>query len=253
MRALLIFCVSAALLHAAISKNGYLKLRLPHRNSPPGSSNIVIVIVAFSLRSLDAVYQDLSNPDGVEVTTEGVTILVNETWSPPNPKISVINQDFSSPDVTKNIINSFASSMTSGQIDTLVDKVGQNTVAIIMSLVDAWKVLPEVSKGWTAQLSGDYNVVEDKGLGGTLIEVPNNEFMSAIFAKPDPGREKEFYENLVPETIDTLRESMTRRSVTEEFPKVTLYAGSYELVETFSVGNHIYTSTKYGYKMAASF
>ncbi|XP_068108370.1 serpin A12-like [Hyperolius riggenbachi] len=251
MKTLLMFCVSAALLCVAISKNEYLNVQIPYRNPPPGSSKSVNFITTFNLDSINSVFKDLNNAKGTAATPKGVTILVKKTWKPPNSRIP-ITANFTSADDATFKANNLMSSKTSGRINSLIDQVSNDTVVIIVYCVDGWNVLP-VSSGWTAPLNGKFKVVEDRNLSATLVEIPYDEFVSVIYAKPDPGTEDTLFPKLDPATIDTLRQSMTLKSISKEFPKVKLYTCVYEIVEMFSVGFTLRTYTEYGFMISLTY
>ncbi|XP_044127820.1 serine protease inhibitor A3L-like [Bufo gargarizans] len=253
MKILLFLCIGASLVHLGVQEYSYLTLTAPKHLPRQNSHDYVFLSLAFNLGFLDSVYEELENPEGTFHSADGVAVFLTDNRSPMNKNTKVMAADFENPTEAKAQLNKYVTDHTSGKIKNVFRSLDKNTDAVVISYVDKWKVPVSEGRKFTLQLTGEYNVMVNKELGFTMIEIPKNQYVAALYTIPDVGKEEAVGAVISDVNLALWRKSMTKQLINLEVPRATLYGCAALTTELVIDGDFEYIRSKYTARISATF
>lgn len=252
MQVLLFLCVGASLVHLGVQQNSYLTLHAPRHLPQQNSRDYVLISLEFHSALLGSLYEELDNPDSAFQSADEVVIFLSSNRLPANGNIKVTATDFNNPSEAKTQINNFLTLYTSGKIKNFFSDFTKDTDAVLISCADKWKVPVSGGRDFLVQLKGEYNVLVNKELGFTMVEIPKNQYITALYILPDIGKEEAVGAAINQTNLALWRNSLTQQLVTLEVPRATLYGCAALTAENIDIGFQ-YTRKKYASRIAATF
>ncbi|XP_056402437.1 serine protease inhibitor A3L-like [Hyla sarda] len=253
MKTLLFLCVGVSLVHLVVPKVSYMTIKAPRHLPPKNSLDFAFISVECDYQSLVSTYKDLDNPMSTFQSTDGVSIFLSSDRSPGNEDAQVIATNFKNPSEAKTQLNSHVTLKTSGKIKDLFSGFQESTDAVVVSCADKWKVPVSEGSQYPVQLKGEYNVMVDKNLGFTMLEIPRNQYVSALIILPDGGKEAAVSAAVNDANLAKWRKSLTKQVVDLEVPRATLYVCSALTTEIVLFDESEYKTNKFAAKIAVTF
>ncbi|ELK01172.1 serpin A12 [Pteropus alecto] len=152
---------------------------------------------------------------------------------------------------TEKQINDYISQKTRGKINNLINNIDPGTVMVLINCIffrAKWQheFDPKATKEKDFILDGNkpvkvpmmfrggiYSIGHDDQLSCTVLEMPYQNNMTAIFILPDEGKMKQVEEALGLDTFDRWKKLITRRVVDVSLPRFSI-TGTYNLKKTLS-------------------
>ncbi|XP_032035671.1 serpin A12 [Hylobates moloch] len=159
--------------------------------------------------------------------------------------------DFQNLEVTQKQINDFISHKTHGKINNLIENIDPGTVMLLANYIffrARWKheFDPNVTKEEDFFLeknssvkvpmmfrSGMYQVGYDDKLSCTILEIPYQKNITAIFILPDEGKLMHLEKGLQVDTFSRWKTLLSRRVVDVSVPRLHM-TGTFDLKKTLS-------------------
>ncbi|XP_073493592.1 serpin A3-3-like [Phyllobates terribilis] len=223
MKTLLFLCVGACFVHLGVLQSLYLTVKVPGHVPQKSPNDYVFISLEFNMASLKSIAAELDRPDSSFQSSDGVTVFLNDDQSAANKNMKVTAVDFNNPTEAETKLNSYVSEKTSGKIKNLFGDFIDSTDSVIVSCVDAWKVPVSGGRGYTVQLTGEYNAMVNTELGFTMIEIPKNQDIKVLIIIPDEGKEEIVGKPVTDENLTQWKKSLTRQRVNLEVPRCTLF------------------------------
>ncbi|KAM3918831.1 thyroxine-binding globulin-like [Leptodactylus fuscus] len=252
MKILLFLCIVASLVHLGIQQVSYLTMNIPRNLPPKDPFDYAIVAVEYKNKVLKETYGDLIK-SGSTIKSDGVTVFLNKEKIPLNKNAAVIATDFGNPTNVKTMLNNYVDEHTSGKIKHFFGDFIPNTDAVVLNYADNWKPLGSGGNQYNVQLTGQYNAMVNKDMGFTMIEIPKNKHLTALFVLPDEGKEQSVMAAVNSANLALWKKSMTLQSINLKIPKITLYTCAALTFETETSSEFEYQRTKYAGSIAATF
>ncbi|XP_069805964.1 serine protease inhibitor A3L-like [Dendropsophus ebraccatus] len=249
MKLLLFLCMGASLVHLGVQQFSYITSKVPRHLPPVNSNDFALLSVEFDRDALVYTYKELDNPDSKFHSNDGVTIFLSDGRTPGNQNAQVIAADFKDPK-TQTKLNDYVAAQTSGKIKNFFPGFKETTDAVVISCADKWKVPISGGRGYSVQLQGNYNVMKEKTLGFTMLEVKRDKYMNVLLILPDVGKENAVSAAANNNNMNKWRKSLTQQPVNVEVPLDTVYACTALTIETVRFDDFEYKSYKYASSMA---
>ncbi|XP_056402535.1 serpin A3-6-like [Hyla sarda] len=253
MKTLLFLCVGMSLLHLVVPQVSYLTLQIPRHLPAKNALDFVIFSVACSFESLVSTYKEMDDPMSRFQFTDAVSIFLSSGRKPGNKKANVTPTDFKKTIDAKTKLNDFVTSKTSKKINDLFGGFAESTDAVVVSCADKWKVPVSEGSQYLVQLKGEYNVMVDKNLGFTMLEIPRNQYMSALIILPDGGKEAAVSAAVNDANLTKWRKSLTKQTVKLDVPRITVYVCSALTAEVTRMGGYERRGNKFAAKITVTF